>query len=58
MNISFIGAGNVASNLGNLFTNAGHSVQFGTYNPKDNQLSVAEAISFGEVICFAIPFLQ
>ncbi|MDN4011676.1 NAD(P)-binding domain-containing protein [Chryseobacterium gambrini] len=56
MNISFIGAGNVASNLGNLFTNAGHSVQFGTYNPKDNQLSVAEAISFGEVICFAIPF--
>lgn len=56
MNISFIGAGKVASNLGNLFTNAGHSVQFGTHNPKDNQLSVAEAIFFGDVICFAIPF--
>lgn len=56
MNISFIGAGNVASNLGNLFVNAGHSVKYGTQNPNDNQLSVAEAISFGEVVCFAIPF--
>ncbi len=56
MNISFIGAGNVASNLGNLFTNAGHTVRFGTHHPKDDQLSVAEAISFGEIICFAIPF--
>lgn len=56
MNISFIGAGNVASNLGNLFMNAGHSVQFGTHNPQNGQFSVAEAISFGEVVCFAIPF--
>lgn len=56
MNISFIGAGNVASNLGNLFTNASHSVRFGTHQPKDDQLSVADAISFGEIICFAIPF--
>lgn len=56
MNISFIGAGNVASNLGNLFANAGHSVKYGTQNPNDNQLSVIDAISLGEVICFAIPF--
>ncbi len=56
MNISFIGAGNVASSLGNLFANAGHSVKYGTQNPKDNQLFVADAISFGEVVCFAIPF--
>jgi predicted dinucleotide-binding enzyme len=56
MNISFIGAGNVASSLGNLFTNAGHTVKYGTQNPNDNQLSVADAISFGEVVCFAIPF--
>jgi 8-hydroxy-5-deazaflavin:NADPH oxidoreductase len=56
MNISFIGAGNVASNLGNLFTNAGHSVRFGTHHPQNEQLSVTEAISFGEVVCFAIPF--
>lgn len=56
MNISFIGAGNVASNLGNLFTSAGHSVRFGTHHPQNEQLSVTEAISFGEVVCFAIPF--
>jgi predicted dinucleotide-binding enzyme len=56
MNISFIGAGNVASSLGNLFANAGHSVKYGTQNPKNNQLFVADAISFGEVVCFAIPF--
>lgn len=56
MNISFIGAGNVASSLGALFSKAGHTVKYGTQNPKGNQLSVADAISFGEVICFAIPF--
>lgn len=56
MNISFIGAGNVASSLGNLFANAGHSVKYGTQNPNDNQLSVADACAYGEVVCFAIPF--
>ncbi|MFY7810169.1 MAG: NADPH-dependent F420 reductase [Flavobacterium sp.] len=56
MNISFIGAGNVASSLGNLFTNAGHLVKYGTPNAKLNHLSVSEAIAFGEVVCFAIPF--
>lgn len=56
MNISFIGAGNVASSLGNLFTNAGHIVTFGTQNPHDHQLSISDAISCGEVIFFAIPF--
>lgn len=56
MNISFIGAGNVASSLGSLFANAGHSVKYGTQNPTENQLSIAEAITFGEVVCFAVPF--
>lgn len=56
MNISFIGAGNVASSLGNLFSNAGHTVKYGTQNPNDNQLSIAAAVSFGEVVCFAIPY--
>lgn len=56
MNISFIGAGNVASSLGNLFSNAGHSVKFGRQNPGDNQLSVSDAVLFGDVVCFAIPF--
>ncbi|MBP4137687.1 NADPH-dependent F420 reductase [Flavobacterium geliluteum] len=56
MKISFIGAGNVASSLGNLFTTAGHAVQYGTQNPNDNHLSVPEAIAFGEVVCFAIPY--
>lgn len=56
MNISFVGAGNVASSLGNLLTNAGHIVKFGTQNPVGEQLSVAAAISFGEVVFFAIPY--
>jgi len=56
MNISFIGAGNVASGLGNLFQNAGHIVKYGTQNPQDHQLSIQEACIFGEVVCFAIPF--
>lgn len=56
MNISFVGAGNVASSLGNLLANAGHSVKYGTQNPVGEQLSVAAAISFGEVVFFAIPY--
>jgi len=56
MKISFVGAGNVASSLGNLFTNAGHTVKYGTQNPKENQLSISDACAFGEIVCFAIPY--
>lgn len=56
MNISFIGAGNVASSLGNLFANSGHTVKYGTQNPNDGQLSISEACIFGEVVCFSIPY--
>jgi predicted dinucleotide-binding enzyme len=56
MNISFIGAGNVASSLGNLFANSGHTVKYGTQNPNDDQLSISEACIFGGVVCFAIPY--
>lgn len=56
MNISFVGAGNVASSLGNLFTNAGHTVKYGTQNPVNEQVSIEDACQFGEVICFAIPY--
>ena len=56
MKISFIGAGNVASNLGNLFSKAGHSVEYGTPNPKVAQISIKEACKKGEIVCFAIPY--
>lgn len=56
MEISFIGAGNVASKLGNLFINAGHTVKYGTPNPKGNHLSISEACNFGQIVCFAIPY--
>lgn len=56
MNISFTGAGNVASSLGNLFANSGHTVKYGTQNPNDGQLSISEACIFGEIVCFAIPY--
>ncbi|WP_027379006.1 NADPH-dependent F420 reductase [Chryseobacterium daeguense] len=56
MKISFIGAGNVASNLGNLFEKAGHNVKYGTQNPQDQLLSIAEACHYGEIVFCAIPF--
>ncbi len=56
MIISFIGAGNVASNLGNLFIKAGHDIRYGVLNPKENQLTISDACTIGEVICFAIPY--
>lgn len=56
MKISFIGAGNVASNLGALFSGIGHTVNYGTHNPTGNQLTVAEACKTGEMVCFAIPY--
>lgn len=56
MKISFVGAGNVASSLGNLFAKAGHTVKYGTQNPKETQLSISDACAFGEIVCFAIPY--
>jgi 8-hydroxy-5-deazaflavin:NADPH oxidoreductase len=56
MKISFIGAGNVATNLGSLFINAGHTVFYGKRQPNAPQLSIAAAINQGEIICFAVPF--
>ncbi len=46
----------MASSLGNLFANSGHTVKYGTQNPNDGQLSISEACIFGEVVCFAIPY--
>ena len=56
MEISFIGAGNVATSLGGLFNAAGHTVNYATPNPVDNQMSIAEACTQGEIVCFAIPY--
>lgn len=56
MNISFVGAGNVASNLGGLFTAAGHSVKYSSPNPKEEQISIEAACRYGELVCFAIPY--
>ncbi|MEL7123289.1 MAG: NAD(P)-binding domain-containing protein [Bacteroidota bacterium] len=56
MKISFVGAGNVASSLGKLLTKAGHHVKYSTPHPKEEQISIADACSFGEVVCFAIPY--
>lgn len=56
MDISFIGAGNVASSLGEMFVQAGHHVKYGTPTPKGEQLSVSEACDFGDIVCFAIPY--
>ena len=54
--ISFIGAGNVATSLGNLFKEAGYSVQYGVQQPKEHQLSVSAACADGDIVCFAIPY--
>ena len=56
MRISFIGAGNVAQNLGNLFSKAGHEVFLGSRNPKQQELHIKDAIEKGDIICFAVPF--
>jgi len=56
MNIGFVCAGNVAQSLGGLFSESGNMVMYGTPNPKGDQLSISEVCSFGEVVCFAIPF--
>ncbi|MEO1054087.1 MAG: NAD(P)-binding domain-containing protein [Bacteroidota bacterium] len=56
MKISFVGAGNVATNLGALLASAGHNVVYSTPNPKEGQISITQAIASGEVVCFAIPY--
>ena len=56
MKISFVGAGNVASSLGNLLVQAGYDVKYSTPNPSQGQVSIADACIFGEIVCFAIPY--
>lgn len=56
MKINFVGAGNVAQNLGRLFQQVGHTVHYSSPNPKENQISIAEACKEGDMICFAIPY--
>ncbi|WP_420551301.1 NADPH-dependent F420 reductase [Tenacibaculum aiptasiae] len=56
MKINFIGAGNVASSLGDLFTNVGYEVKYATPNPKENQIAISEACESGDIVCFAIPY--
>jgi 8-hydroxy-5-deazaflavin:NADPH oxidoreductase len=56
MTISFIGAGHVATNLGALFTHAGHTVFYGKRQPNAAQLPIADAIHQGDIICFAVPY--
>ncbi|WP_196889567.1 NADPH-dependent F420 reductase [Aureivirga sp. CE67] len=56
MKISFLGAGNVAQNLGGLFTKAGYNVKLSKPNPEGNQVSIEEACAFGEVIFITTPY--
>ncbi|MCU7617743.1 NAD(P)-binding domain-containing protein [Chryseobacterium sp. PBS4-4] len=57
MNIGFIGAGKVASKLGELLESAGHTVKYGVRNPVENKVSIIEATGFGEIVFLAIPYL-
>ncbi|HAS39635.1 MAG TPA: NADP oxidoreductase [Microscillaceae bacterium] len=56
MKISFIGAGNVAKGLGNLFVQAGHEVLYSSRTPSNNQVSIEEALKQGTIVCFAVPY--
>lgn len=55
MHISFIGAGNVASNLGQLFAAAGHSIVYSSPEPLGDQLSPEAAAAQGEIVLLALP---
>lgn len=70
MKIGILGTGNIGRTLGQKWDAAGHEVFFGTRDPGSGKVrellsslgapagagSVAEAISFGQVILFAVPW--
>ena len=56
MNVSFIGAGNVAKRLGALIENANYAINFGTRNPTGKELSIQDAIDQSQVIIIAVPY--
>ncbi|MCK4898950.1 MAG: NAD(P)-binding domain-containing protein, partial [Anaerolineales bacterium] len=70
MNIGILGTGNIGGTLGKVWAHAGHQVVFGTRdvnNPKIQPLleraggnarvdTITNAINFGEVLLFAIPW--
>ncbi len=67
MNIGIVGVGNIGGTLGRKWAEAGHDVTFGVRHPdgrtlswlgegvRANVTSVAEAVSHGSVIAFAVP---
>jgi predicted dinucleotide-binding enzyme len=67
MRIAVIGAGNVGTNLGSSWEQAGHEVTYGVRNPKDKKYAaladkgmqlkdVREAAAGAEVVVFATPW--
>jgi len=57
MNIAIIGTGNMGTPLGALFTQAGHTVVFGSRQPEGSgQVSITEALAQGEVVLLALPY--
>src|ERR1700736_339090 len=71
MNVAILGAGHIGGTLGKKWAKAGHKVRFGVRDPHKPELqalitslgenasasSIADAITFGEVVLFAIPGL-
>jgi len=56
MEISFIGAGNVAKSLGTLMENINYSVHYGTRDPKGSEIPIQDAIRKSQIIILAIPY--
>jgi len=69
MNITILGTGNIGSTLGKKWAATGHAIKFGVRNVNDSKhqtllsningyasvATLGEAITFGEVIVFAVP---
>ncbi|HEY4269233.1 MAG TPA: NAD(P)-binding domain-containing protein [Galbitalea sp.] len=57
MRIGFIGTGTIATALGQHFDTGGHTVSYGSRNPRDHEgsVSIADAVSSAEIVVTAIP---
>ena len=56
MTLAIIGTGNMAKGLATVFSAAGNDIVFGSRNPSDTSVSIADAVAKAEIVFLAVPY--
>lgn len=56
MTLAIIGTGNMAQGLATVFSAAGNDIVFGSRQPSDTALSIADAVAKADIVFLAVPY--